>query len=118
MTKEKFSGTIENYYGKPLATALSYEAETDNFDGIDEVKSANEFPKDSEIVTFVNAKRKAVIRQRAMQAAVDAAGIVKPTLENDGQLRLKNVFKILVAGGTPEAEARDIASTATGVSWE
>jgi hypothetical protein len=81
------------------------------------VNEKNEYPKDSEIVTFVNARRKASARQKAMQAAVDAAGIVKPTLENDAQLRLKNIAKSLVAGGKSEAEAREIASTITGEVW-
>jgi len=117
MTTEKFSGLIENYYSKTVSPALPYDAEVENFDSIEELKAANEFPKDSEIVNFVNAKRKAAARNKAMQAAVDAAGIKKPTLENDPQLRLKTVYKSLVAGGLSDAEARTVASTATGVEW-
>jgi hypothetical protein len=118
MKTEKFEGKIENAYGKPLASALSYEASYDAFDGIDELRAANEFPKDSEIVDFVNAKRKANARQKAMTATLDAAGIVKPTLENDDQFKLREMVKVLTAGGKKtEAEARQIASTVLGIEW-
>lgn len=117
MTSEKFTGTIENFYGKPVSPALTYEATVEKFDTIDEVKAQNEYPKDSEIVDFINAKRKANARQKAMQVSADAAGLVKPTLENDGQLRLKSMFKILIASGKTEAEAKELAATVTGETW-
>jgi len=116
-TTEKFSGVIENFYSKPLVPKLAYEAEYVKFLTEDEVRAAGEWPKNSEIVDGVNARRKATARQKAMQAAVDDAGIVRPTLENDDQLKLKGMVKILVAAGKSEAEARDIASTTLGIAW-
>ena len=117
-TIDKFSGVIENFYGKPLTEKLAYDAESVKYATPDEVRQANAWPKDSEIVDFVNARAKATARQNAMQAAVNAAGIVKPTLENDDQMKLKGMVKILVAAGKTEAEAKDIASNTLGIAWE
>ena len=118
MKSETFGGVIENAYGKPLPEALKYEASFDAFENIDEVKASNEYPKDSEIVDFLNAKRKANARQKGMQAALDAAGIVKPTLENDEQLRLREMVKVILSGGNKsEQEARAIASATLGIQW-
>jgi len=118
MKTEKFKGKIENAYGKPLAVALPYEAEFDSFESIAEVNAANAYPKDADIVDFLNAKAKANARQKGMQVALDAAGIIKPTLENDGQLRLRSMLKILVAAGKTEDEAKALASATLGIEWE
>jgi hypothetical protein len=118
MKTEAFDGVIENFYGKPLPTALTYATSYDKFENADEVRAANSWPKDSDVVDFVNARAKATARQKAMQAAVDAAGIIKPTLENDDQMKLREMARILVAAGKSEQEARDIASATLGLSWE
>ncbi len=117
MVTEKFEGVIENAYGKKLDTPIKFEGTYDAFESYDEVKSKNELPKDSEITDFVNNRRKANARQKSMQAALDAAGIVKPTLENDAQLRLREMYKVLVAGGKSEAEARTLAAATLGTDW-
>ena len=116
-TIEPFEGTIENAYGKALATPLAYQAEYEKLDSIVEVKAANEYPKDTDVVNFVNARRKAAARQKAMNAALAAAGIVAPTLENDDQLKLREMVKILRAAGKAETEARSIASVTLGIAW-
>lgn len=109
MKTETFSGTIENAYGKPLPEPVKFNGTFEAFQSIDEVRSKNEYPKDTEIVNFVNARAKANARQKAMQAALDAAGIEKPTLENDKSLQYKTMLKTLVASGKSEAEADAIA---------
>jgi hypothetical protein len=116
MQTKKFSGVSENAYGKPIAP-LKYETSFEAFDNADEIRSAGEWPKDTDVVKFVNAQRKANARQKAMQAAWDAAGLIKPTLENDEQLRLKSMHKIFVAAGKSETEARTLASAALGIEW-
>lgn len=117
MKTEKFKGTMENAYGKPLPTPIAFAGEYDAFENLQEVKDKNEYPKDEEIVDFANNRRKAAARQKQMQAALDAAGIEKPTLDNDPQLQLKTVYKALIAAGKSEAEARNIASATLGVAW-
>lgn len=117
MKTEKFNGTIEQAYGKTLETPISYEAEYNLFESPAEMKSANEWPSDTDIVKFKNAQSKANARQKATVAALDAAGIIKPTLENDEQLRLREMSKILIAAGKSESEARALASATLGIEW-
>lgn len=117
MKTETFEGTMENAYGKPLAQPIAFSGEYSAYENIAEVTAANDLLKDKEVVDVRNAQAKSNARQKAMQAALDAAGIVKPTLENDGQLRLKSMHKILVASGKTDAEARTIAANIVGESW-
>lgn len=117
MKSEKFSGTIESAYGKPVSPALKFEGEYTAFENVDEVKSKNEFPSDDEVVNFVNNKRKANARQKSMQAALDAAGYEKPTLETDPQLQLRTLYKVFIAANKSEAEAKALASSTLGVEW-
>ena len=118
MKTEKFSGTMENAYGKPLATPINFEGEYEAYENKAEVEAANDLLKDQEVVDFRNTQRKANARQKAMQAQLDAAGIPKPSLENDSQLRLKTVYKTFIAKGKSHQEARDLAASMLGDAWE
>jgi len=117
MKTEKFDGVIENAYGKKLDSPIKYEGEYQGFESYEEAQKANELPTNTEIVDFLNTRRKANARQKSMQAALDAAGIVKPTLENDPQLQLKSIYNALVAAKKTHEEARQIASATLGVAW-
>lgn len=117
MKAETFKGTIESAYGKPVSPALKFEGEYQAFETVPELREKNEYPSDEELVAFVNNKRKANARQKSMQAALDAAGYEKPTLETDAQLQLRTLYKVFIAAGKPEAEARALASSTLGVEW-
>jgi len=118
MKSEKFSGVIENAYGKKLDSPISFEGEYEALESYAEAKEKNELPKEQEVVDFLNQRRKANARQKSMQAALDAAGIVRPTLENDPQLQLQGIYKSLMASGKKtHEEARQIASATLGVEW-
>lgn len=112
-----FEAVAESAYGKKLASPIKYSGEYEAYLNMTEIMDKNDFPKDQEIVDFRNTQRKANARQKALQTALDAAGIIKPTLENDEQMRLQNMFKILVAAGKSEAEAKAIAAATLGVEW-
>jgi hypothetical protein len=116
MKTVKFSGLSENAYGKAIPP-LKYEASFEAFENIDEVRAANAVPKDSDLVKMINRALKATARQAAMVAAWTAAGIIKPTLENDEQLRLKSMAKIFIAAGKSKSEARTLASASLGIEW-
>lgn len=115
MKSETFKGTIESAYGNPLATALKFEGSFDAYETYEEAQTANDLPSRDEQVAFVNNKRKANARQKSMQAALDAAGISKPTLE-DPQVQLRTMIKVLVASGRSDAEATQLAEATLGVS--
>jgi len=114
MTTEKFNGTIESAYGSPVSPALKFNGTFEAFQTADEIKAANEYPSEADIIDFVNNKRKANARQKEMQATLDAAGYVKPTLETDVQLQLRTLIKVFVASGKSQAEAQTIAETSLG----
>ena len=117
MKKVEESSAAENAYGKKLDTPVKYSFSFDAYETIEEIKTANDMPKDSEIVSFRNNQRKANARQQSLQAALDAAGIVRPTLENDEQLRLRKMYDIFVANGSSHEEARASASAALNLQW-
>jgi hypothetical protein len=113
----KFEGIVENGRGRKLDTPLKYEAEYDAFETRAEVIAANEDLTDEDVVNKANDKRKAAARGKAINAALDAAGIPKQTLE-DEQFRLRKMYDVLVANGKSHDEARAIAATVLGLTWD
>lgn len=114
MKSETFSGTIENAYGQKLDTPIAFEGTYNAFETYQEVVEAGEVPSNDEIVKVVNAKIKANERQKAMQKALDDAGIKKPTLE-DPQVQLSTMVKVLRAAGKSEEEATQQARALLGL---
>lgn len=108
---------MESAYGKSLEKPISFSGSFNAYTDIGEVRAANDFPSDKEIVDFRNAQRKATEVQKARTAALDAAGIIKPTLENDAQLRLRGMYKILRAAGKSHDEARSMAAANLNEEW-
>jgi len=79
---------------------------------------AEGFPSDEDIVAWRNTLIKNAARAKAANNALDEANVQKPDLENDEQLRLKSMLKVLLADGKKtEAEARAIASQVLGIEW-
>lgn len=115
MKTETFSGTIENAYGKPLATAVKFEGSYEAFENHSELVAQNELPSNQEIVDFKNNQRKANARQKAMAEALKLAGIEKPTLENDADLRFATLVKTIVASGKSKEVAEQTARTILGM---
>ena len=114
MKNETFKGTIESAYGSPLATPVVFNGTFSAYENFDEMVQAQDLPSRDEQLALINNKRKANARQKAMQAALDAAGINKPTLD-DPQVQLKTIIKALVASGKDEATATQIAEATLGV---
>lgn len=117
MKKVTVGGKMENFFGQTVKPALSYEGEFTAFETADECKSAGEWPNDKAVLKFVNDKRKATARQAAMNAAAEAAGYKKPTLEDSDLMQLRNIYRTLIAAGRSEQEARDGAAAALGKEW-
>jgi hypothetical protein len=115
MKTTPFKGVIENAYGRPLPTSLKYAGEFEQLEKGDTIPK-DEVPKDSDILDYVNNKRKANARQKSMQSALTAAGIEKPTLENPEE-QFKQMVKILVTAGKSEEDARQMANANLGTSY-
>jgi len=91
-----FEGTIESAYGSELATPIAFIGEYEHVLVYDAI-TAKELPDKDDVLTLVNNKRKANARQKAMQSALDDAGIKKPTLEDSDELKIKAIVSGLVA---------------------
>jgi hypothetical protein len=120
----KFDGTISSAFSqkldRPLKFKGEYEAfgpEKDNYTdadwdaAIEEIRAKNEFPKNEDIVNYVNNKRLANARQQKMNEVLNENGIERPNLETSEKFRYDTMVKTLLASGMKEAEARTTAST-------
>lgn len=112
------SSTTNTAYGNKLDTPIAYKFSYNAYETPNELTAANDQLTLDEQVKVRNDQRKSKARQAALTAALDAAGIVKPTIENDEQLRLREMFKVLMASKKySEEQARALASTTLGIDW-
>lgn len=88
-----------------VGAELPFSGVANVFTSIDEVKNAGKYPDDKQILKYVNRDVIAAARNKAQQLVFDEAGIVKPTIENDSDMRLKDMIKLLKAAGQSEDEA-------------
>lgn len=117
MQTETFKGTVESAYGNTLPEAIKFSGSYEKYESMAEAKTANDVLSDEEQLTVINNKRKANARAKATTAALEVAGISKPTLE-DPQVQLKQMIKILVMSGKSESDAQKFAESALGVTLE
>ena len=137
MQLKPFASTMTKFWKKPLSelktkegfspvSSLNYSGESKVFANIEEIRAAGEYPNEDKIVKFVNAAKKAAAKQKAMAAAVAAAGLVEPTAENDPQIRLQRAFETFMSNFPTEearkdeaniAMGRDMASKFLGIAW-
>jgi hypothetical protein len=118
MENKSAESTANTAYGQKLTTPITYSYKWVNYQTIAEVDAAQDRLSDEETIKVRNTERQSNARQKALTAALDAAGIVKPTLENDEQLRLREMFKVLMSGKKyTEEQARDLASKTLGIEW-
>jgi len=105
-------------YGKPLDTPISYDYSWTIYQTDEELVAAKDELTLEEQRKTRNTERQNNARQKALTAALDAAGIVKPTLENDDQLRLREGFKVAMSSGRYTVEqAREVVATMLGIEW-
>lgn len=105
--------TVATAYGQTLAEPISFEYSFDELGPKDEIPAA-EMPDADDLRSFVNQKRNAAARSKAQSEALSAAGINKPTLE-DENVRLATMVKVLVAAGNTRDAAEQIARQALGM---
>ena len=116
--------TATTAYGKKLDTPITYGYKWSVYeDGPALVAAKDELTIDEQ-VKVRNTERQNNARQKALAAALEAAGIVKPTAENDPQIGLRDMFKTLQTAKLPDgsrrytdAQAREVASNMLGVEW-
>lgn len=105
-------------YNRDLPEKVPFSFKWKIFENAEEMVAAGGQLTLKQQLKAVNAANKQTARQAALTEALEAAGIVRPTIENDDQLRLKNMFTVLMSSKRySEEEAREIASTNLGVEW-
>lgn len=109
MKTETFTSEAASGRGKTFDTPLQYGGEFSTYETPDEIRQANDWPNDKEILEYRNTQRKLAARNKALNAALDEAGIEKPSITNSESLRLAGMVKILVASGMSQEEATDTA---------
>lgn len=120
-------GTIENHAGRKLSDlkfkpGFTPVAEVKYSDTYEEYTDYAQVPKDEQLteedkLKTVNDARKANARQKAMQAALDAAGVIKPTMEDDDEMKITSIVKGLVASKKyNEVDARILAKQMLGIA--
>jgi hypothetical protein len=122
--KKTKASVAETAYGEKLAQPIAYEYSWEVYENPEELKAANDQLTLAEQVKVRAAEAQANARQKALTAALEAAGIVKPTAENNEQVRLRDTYKMLMtaklADGSPKytpEQAREVASTVIGADW-
>lgn len=108
----------ESAFGKRLATPLSYTFSWKEYETTAEFVEARAELSIDEQRKARNTIAKTKARAASLAAALDAAGITRPTEENDPQLRLTNVYNSLIANKMSEEQARETASKILGIEWE
>jgi len=118
MENKSLTAKAETAYGKKLDTAIEYSYTFTAYQNGDELVAAKDELTLDEQVKVRNVERQSNARQKALAAALDAAGIVKPTIENDEQLRLRDMYKVLMSSKRyTEEQARELAATTLGLTW-
>lgn len=107
------SGKIETFNGEPVVPVILFNYVVYELQKGDTIP-ADERPDEADLRSFVNQKRNAKARAAAQNAALEQAGIQKPTLENP-DFRLKQMVKILMANQMDEATATATAKAALGM---
>jgi len=117
MTKQNKTAVAKTAHGKVLDTPVSYTFSWEDYDTHAELVAANDTLTNDEVVKVRNTERQNNARQKALTAALDAAGIQRPTLE-DPQFRLRKMFDIFKANGLSDADAKVAASNALTIEWD
>lgn len=131
MKTETVSGKIESAYGTKLKEVLTFEGKYEEFTIPDDAASTaltfdspDGADKITDVITYgdlygmVNAKRRANRRQKAMNEALDKAGIKKPELKDNPQLQLKQMIAVFVANGRDEETAISLAEAALNLTYD
>ncbi len=114
MKKVAFSGTVEEYQGKKLDKPIKYASGDKNGDGTErvpfaeayetvaELKASEDFPGDSDILKFVNARKLTSAKAQAYQTATKD---LKAQYEASPEYQRKNLIDAMLAMKRPDGTA-------------
>lgn len=124
LTKTKAT-KAKTAFNKVLPSPVPYEYSWEEYESDAELVTAKDEMTLEEQRKARNTDKQANARTKALNLALTAAGIVKPTAENDEQIRLADLFKTLMTAKSKDGQplytvekARELASSMVGVEWE
>lgn len=106
MKTETFEGTVDTVGGKKLPETLRFDVIVELFESHAEMMAAKAGLTPKEQLKARNTQLRNKARASAQEAALEAAGIEKPTLENSEDMRVANMAKSFIAKGMSVEKAR------------
>lgn len=113
--KRTFKGTMSQAYGKPLDSPIDFSGSYDAYLDKESIHPS-QLPTDEDWVNWVNNRTLAAARQKAMNAALENAGIEKPDAATDEDLQFKTVYNMLIKARRPDGSLKHTAETATAAA--
>jgi hypothetical protein len=104
MIQKTGEATARQAYGKKLPKPITHSFKYMAFETLDEIRAAGKEMKDSDILDFWNNKAMLSARSESQTETFKKHNVVKPTLENSEELRLKSVVAALVVARGPDGE--------------
>lgn len=109
----KGEGSVATWNGVKLDKKITFEFEYVELQDVSQIPQ-DEQPKPKDILALVNGKRYASARASAQNDAVTAAGLEKPTLqdENVALQTMRRVFRAQMPAGTSDDVIETLAKNA------
>lgn len=108
MKTETVSGTVASAFGRPLSTynksltTLKFSGPYEIFETPDEVRKAEKWPTDEDIVKMLNAEQKATARTKYTNEKIKEAGIEKPAADDPVVVHAGMVKQLMLGKKTRE----------------
>lgn len=111
MKTETFTGTVEEYQGKKLEKAISFDGAVEVPETITEAKERGFWPSESEMLKAVQSKLVASAKSSEYQKATKA---LKEAYEASDDFKRNNLIKAAIAAGYSQVEAEAFAAGKLG----
>lgn len=112
-------GTCGSARGQNFSPVLEFPFEVTLYEKPEEVIAANDQLTPAQQMKVRNAERITRARQAAQNALLDSMGIEKQDINNNDQIRLRELFKVLMSSKLyDEDTAREMAATSLNLKWE
>jgi hypothetical protein len=116
-TTKAFKGSCASAWGKPI-DKFDFDFSATQYATYQDMVDAGDLFKESQLLTLKNAELKNAARAKEQEERLKALGHVKPTTENNEQLRLRNMYVLLRQSGKAHDEAVTMSATLVGINWE
>jgi hypothetical protein len=119
MKTVKKTGTCGSARGQNFSPVLEFPFEVNLYEKPQEVADAKDELTLAQMLKVRNAERITRARQAEQNRILDEMGIEKQDINNNDQIRLRELFKVLMSSGYyDEDTARETAASSLRLKWE